>query len=135
VFRSISWPTLANSRVMTDVSVKASAQGWLTDMYATGAYEGPNDIAACRDYRLDWQVDGGRLLEKGSATLLRASGRRLVQEWLSIITPLGRADRIAATFRKFPRSGQAVTVSIAPFQLKDKGMTYSWDGKVTRNKA
>ena len=54
------------------------------------------------------------------------------QTWSSIITPEGRPDRVAAMFKKFPKAGERVTASIAPFQLKQNGMSYSWDGMVTR---
>jgi hypothetical protein len=135
VFRTVAWPGLPNSRVMLDVKVKASsASEWITEIYVTGAYDGPNDIAACRDYRLEWRSDEGRLLETGGATLVRASGETLDQAWSSIITPEGRADRVAATFRKFSNAGQVASASISPFQLKDKGMSYTWEGVVRRNK-
>jgi len=76
---------------MLDVRVKAvSASEWATDIYVTGAYDGPNDIAANKDYRIEWQADGGRLLEKGSVTLVRSSGETIDQTWSSIITPEGR---------------------------------------------
>ena len=134
MFRTVTWPGLANSRVMLDVKVKAaSATEWTTEIYVAGAYDGPNDIVANKDYRLAWQADGGRLLEAGSVTLARDSGGSLEQTWSSIITPEGRADRIAAAFKKFPKAGQLATASIAPFQLKKNGMSYSWEGKVTRN--
>jgi hypothetical protein len=35
-------------------------------------------------------------------------------------------------FKKFPKAGERVTASIAPFQLKQNGLSYSWDGVVTR---
>ena len=35
-------------------------------------------------------------------------------------------------FKKFPRAGERVTASIAPFQLEQNGMSYSWEGVVTR---
>jgi hypothetical protein len=133
VVRTLAWPASPKSRIMLDVRVKAvSASEWTTDIYVTGAYDGPNDIAANKDYRIEWQADGSRLLEKGSVTLVRSSGETIDQTWSSIITPEGRPDRVAAMFKKFPKAGQRVTASIAPFQLKQNGMSYSWDGVVTR---
>jgi hypothetical protein len=118
---------------MLDVRVMAvSGTQWATEIYVAGAYDGPNDIAANKDYRIEWQADGGRLLEKGSVTLVRSSGESFGQTWSSIITPEGRPDRVSAIFKKFPKSGEHVTASIAPFQLKQNGMSYSWDGVVTR---
>ena len=76
--RTLAWPASPNSRIMLDVRVKAvSVSEWATDIYVTGAYDGPNDIAANEDYRIEWQADGGRLLEKGSVTLVRSSGETI----------------------------------------------------------
>ncbi len=136
MFRTLTWPAFPDSRIMLDVKVKAlSASAWTTEIYVMGAYDGPNDIAANRDYRIEWRADGGRLLEKGSVTLVRASGDRLDQAWSSIITPENRPDRVAAMFRKFPKAGERVSASISPFQVKDKGMSYTWEGVVSRNGA
>ena len=65
-------------------------------------------------------------------TLVRSSGETIDQTWSSIITPEGRPDRVATMFKKFPKAGERVTASIAPFQFKQNGMSYSWDGVVTR---
>jgi hypothetical protein len=119
---------------MLDVKVKAiAASRWDTEIYVTGAYDGPNDIIANRDYSIVWQADGGRLLETGSVTLVRSSGDGIHQTWSSIITPENRPDRVTAMFKKFPKTGEVVSASISPFQVKEKSMSYTWDGMVKRS--
>ncbi len=119
---------------MLDVKVKAiAAAQWDTEIYVTGTYDGPNDIVSNRDYSIVWQADGGRLLETGSVTLMRSSGDGIQQAWSSIITPESRPDRVTAMFKKFPKTGEMVSASISPFQVKDKSMSYTWDGLVKRS--
>lgn len=132
----ISYPELPESRVVLDVKVKSvSASEWTTEIYATGTYDGPNDIVANKDYELSWSADGGRLLETGSVTLIRSSGEGVGQVWSSIITPEARPDRVAEIFRRFPRGGEVVTASVSPFKIGKNGMSYTWDGMVRRRGA
>jgi hypothetical protein len=134
VFRNVIWPAFPQSRIMLDVKVKAiTASQWDTEIYVTGGYDGPNDIIANRDYSIVWQADGGRLLETGSVTLVRSSGDGIHQTWSSIISPENRPDRVTAMFKKFPKTGEVVSASISPFQVKEKSMSYTWDGLVKRS--
>lgn len=134
--RSISYPELPGSRVVLDVKVKAvSASEWTTEIYVTGTYDGPNDIVANNDYEIAWSADGGRLLETGGVTLLRASGGRIGQVWSSIITPEGRPDRVSEILKKFPKGGEVVTASVSPFKINKNGMSYTWNGLVKRKSA
>ena len=131
--RSISYPELPKSRVVLDVKVKAvSGSEWATEIYVTGTYDGPNDIVANKDYEIAWNADGGRLLETGSVSLLRASGDSIGQAWSSISTPEGRPDRVSEILKRFPKSGEIVTVSVSPFKINKNGMSYTWDGLVKR---
>ena len=134
VLRAISYPEFPKSKVILDVKVKAaSGSEWVTDIYVTGTYDGPNNIVANKDYQIMWSADGGRLLETGSVTLLLSTGESIGQVWSSIITPENRPDRVSAMFKKFPKSGQVVTASISPFKINKNGMSYTWDGLVKRN--
>jgi hypothetical protein len=133
VFRVISYPKYPKSQVILDVKVRAGTDSeWITDIYVKGIYDGPCDIVANRDYEIKWSAADGRLLETGSVTLELSSGKSIRQVWSSIITPENSSNDIATIFKKFPRNGQIVTVSVAPFKINKNGMSYSWDGIVKK---
>jgi hypothetical protein len=135
VSRMISYPTLRGSQVILDVAVKAVSESeWVTDIYVKGVYEGPNDIVANKDYRIEWTMVDGRLLEAGNVTLVRASGKSIRQTWSSIITPERASEDLAQLLKKFPRRGQIVSVSVSPFDVGKNGMSYTWNGIVRKQR-
>ena len=77
--RTLAWPASPKSRIMLDVRVKAvSASEWTTDIYVTGAYDGPNDIAANKaaqaerhELQLGWRRDACRRGEAEQARRVR----------------------------------------------------------------
>jgi hypothetical protein len=105
-----------------------SEREWTTTITIGGSYDGPTDVIAVKDYRLDWSTDGKTLSEKGSSTLQLASGKSVRSEWTSIITPT------KPNFERFASSGETATVTFTPFQIDGNKMTYEWSGTVDATK-
>jgi hypothetical protein len=122
----VSYPELTNSRLAYGADVTATKDAeWTTELTVEGRYDGPTDIVAVRDYEVDWTVSGGRLLEKGRATLVTSSGRAIRSEWVSTITPKKRG------LVGFPAGGQTVRVAISPLKIEGNRMSYTWEGTVS----
>lgn len=124
VQRTILYPEFPESKIVTDAQVKAvSGSEWDTKITINGTYNGPADVVAVKDYQLAWTSDGKNIIESGSATLELKSGGTLRQVWTSTITP----DR---GLEKFPQTGEQINITISPFQIDEKGMSYKWEGTV-----
>lgn len=124
LLRTISYPDLPESKIVTDAQVKAVRDSeWDTIINIKGTYNGPTDVVSVKDYQLIWTTDGKNILESGSATLLFSSGKSVRQVWSSTITPEHGVD-------KFPPTGELINISISPFQIDGNSMSYKWEGTV-----
>lgn len=85
-------------------------------------------MVAVKDYQIVWTTDGHKIFEQGSARLMLASGGTVQSQWTSEIVP-ARPD-----LGKFPRSGELVKVSYSNFDIRDKTMSYVWEGTVELRK-
>jgi hypothetical protein len=128
----VSYPDHPDSLLLFDVEVEGNGSEWATTIYVSGAYDGPTDVIASKDYRSRWTVDDRKLLESGSVELELSSGEHLRQRWSSIITPVTGADKPPAVFERFPSEGELVDVSISPFDVDTSAMRYEWEGTVRK---
>lgn len=131
VLRGITYPEYPESLLLIDVQVKASRNlKWNTQISIHGTYHGPTDVTACRDYQLEWHIEGKQLLESGNSSLELSSGKTLRQVWFSIITPKGKSTGFPPSSCKFPSGGELIKASISPFKIDGNKMSYTWEGSV-----
>ncbi|MGB7201397.1 MAG: hypothetical protein WBD16_03915 [Pyrinomonadaceae bacterium] len=124
VQRTILYPDFPESKIVTDAQVKASGNAeWNTNITINGTYNGPADVISVKDYQLVWNADGKNINESGSGTLELKSGGTVRQVWSSTITP-------ERGIEKFPQTGEQINITISPFQIDEKGMSYKWEGTV-----
>lgn len=126
VHREVSYPDYPKSQFVFDAAVVAVTETeWLSILSIGGTYDGPTDVAAAKDYRIEWSSDGRTLFEKGSVMLELRSGRSIRSEWSSSIVPTSQR------LRTLPAAGQVVNVTYSPFKLeKNDEMSYQWEGTV-----
>jgi hypothetical protein len=123
--RTLSYPEYPNSQIVFDTEVTAiSPKEWSTTIAISGTYDGPTDFVAVKDYQVSWTTDGKTLLEKGRATLERASGDSVRSEWSSSIVP--KEPRL----EKFPSGGETLNVTFSPLKVAGNKMSYEWQGTV-----
>jgi hypothetical protein len=130
VRRVLTMPDFPDTEVRFSVRVAAAEPGdWTTELEIDGRYDGPTDFVAARGYRLAWTHEDGRLLERGSAVLERATGEFVVSEWSSTIN----ADQ--RMLAKFPKRGEVARVDFSPFAVEGNQMSYEWRGHVDAQRA
>jgi hypothetical protein len=131
VLRAVIYPEYPESLLVIDVQVTASKNlEWHTHISIHGRYHGPTDVTACKDYQLEWTIEGKQLLESGTSTLELSSGKPLRQSWLSIITPKERSIEFPPSSCQFPAEGELINASISPFKIDGNKMSYEWEGTV-----
>jgi hypothetical protein len=129
VHRTVTYPDFPKSRIVFETNVRAvKEREWSTSIRIDGTYDGPTDVIAVRDYQIVWTTDGKKLFEEGSAKLLLASGGTVQSRWTSEIAPT------QPNFGKFPRDGELVRVAYSNFEIRDKTMSYVWEGTVEARK-
>jgi len=106
--------------------VAISATEWFSSLTISGNYNGPTDIDSARDYVIEWTTDGKVIIEKGAVTLHSTSAGNLRSEWFSTIAATER------DVRNFPAAGQIIRVSFSDFKISTQGMSYEWEGTVSR---
>jgi hypothetical protein len=125
VRRTLSYPEYPNSQVVFDTEVMAvSEKEWSTTITVSGRYDGPTDVVAVKDYQMTWTTDGTTILERGTATLERASGGSVRSVWSSSIAPK------EARLGRFPARGETLQVTFSPLKIDGNKMSYEWQGTV-----
>ncbi len=130
VERRLTFPEISGSALQFRADVRPeSERTWTTKIDVSGTYAGPVDVVGVADYRLDWTVDGNLIRERGSSTLLTASGQRVRSTWESVITP--RRPRL----ERFAKQGQVAEVRFTPFRIDGNRMAYDWEGTMRASDA
>ena len=133
VMRAVSYPEYPESLVVFDAQVAATGETeGDTSIFINGKYTGPTDVVASENYELTWAVDGPKLLESGSATLVLRSGNSIRQTWSSIISPRDSSNEVETSFHRFPSVGEVINATISPFKIDCNSMTYEWEGTVKK---
>jgi hypothetical protein len=124
VHRTVSYPEFPKSQIVFDTDVTAVGAEWSTKIRVSGTYDGPTDVVAVKDYKVEWTTDGKTVFEKGAATLVLSSGGSVRSLWSSSIN-LKEPRSI-----KFPSGKEMINVTFSPFKIDGNKMSYEWEGTV-----